>query len=68
MDAHRDIDILFYGNSNAHRQAVFTVFTELARIHNLRIEFLMDYDLFGSRRESLIDQAKVRPYTLLVHV
>jgi hypothetical protein len=60
MDANRRIDILFYGNSNEHRETLFLEFTELAKTHNLRIEFMMNISLFGSYRESLIDQAKVR--------
>lgn len=59
MDSNRRIDILFYGNSNEHREAMFAEFTELAQQNNLRIEFMMNYNLFGSHRESLIDQAKV---------
>lgn len=60
MDASRPIDILFYGNSNEHREALFTEFTSMAKSNNLRIEFKMSYNLFGSHKESLIDQAKVR--------
>lgn len=60
MDANRRIDILFFGNTNEHREALFSEFSELAKKNNLRVEFMMNYDLFGSHRDNLIDQAKVR--------
>lgn len=59
LDHSRGIDILFYGNSNEHREEVFAEFSQLAITHNLRVEFRMGYNLFGSYRDGLIDQAKV---------
>ncbi len=58
-DHSRPIDILFYGNTNPHREKVWKMFEKLAQEHHLRIEFHLNYKAFGFIKESLIDQAKV---------
>ena len=35
------------------------MFYKLAKEHNLRLEFRLDYDLFEFAKEGLIDQSKV---------
>ena len=59
MDKARPIDVLFYGSENEHRNNMLEVFTRLGSEHGLRIEFAMNYSLFGSHLESAVDQSKV---------
>jgi hypothetical protein len=59
MDANRPIDILFFGNTNRHRQAVYADFLKLGKKHNLNIQFHMTYGLFGSHLDLQINRAKV---------
>ena len=59
MDTNRRIDILFFGNTNPHREFIRAEFQKLASVYNIRVEFFMKYDLFGSHLENVIDQAKV---------
>lgn len=56
---HQPIDILFFGNSNPHRESVRDEFMRAAKEMNWRVEFYMDYSLFGSKRDILIDLSKV---------
>ena len=56
---HQPIDILFFGNSNPHRDRVREEFERMAQIMNWRVEFHTDYTLFGSKRDIMIDLSKV---------
>ena len=59
LDDMRPIDILFFGSSNAHRDAVYDQFKQLAAEHHIHISFYMDYAFFGAEREVAIQQSKI---------